>query len=331
MTRWALYLARSWHPDVIHLVKPITVPFLFLAVARGGLWGRKRWPPHIFLDCDDLEQAWRTGVPMASLWRWIGRWLESWAWRAADHLTVASHFLLNEIPRRMTGQNQPIHQLLHRTILKGQKKEWIIATIPNVTLVRGRPQGVRPHPRLVVPTRLMDIRPAVMARWLKSVADAMPRVSILVVGPDKPRAAEFRREIIQLGIQDRVAVLLFQDVSAYHRVVASARVGLYAVEDTPANRAKCPVRVVDMMALGVPVVAVDVGEPEWLLRDTGVLVAPEGEAIARAVYDLWHAEERRRDLARRAQERARQQFGLEAMAARLLMMYDTVVERSGRP
>ena len=122
-------------------------------------------------------------------------------------------------------------------------------------------------------------------------------------------------------MRPRVTLVRGQDVAVYTRLLAASRVGVYAVEDTPANRAKCPRRVLDMMAAGVPVIAVDVGEPAWLLGDAGILVSAQGPALAAALRDVWADEERRATLAARARHRAHTMFSLEAVGARLLRAY----------
>ncbi len=301
MVRWVHTHVRAWRPDVIHLSKPVTVPFLFLAWARAG--GRRVRVP-IVLDCDDLERAWVEDVPWARLWRRLGSRLEAWAWRAADGVTAASHFLLDQIARA-----------------RGNGRVW---WLPNALPPLQFVEGAHDHPRLIVPTRLLDIRPEVLVEWLAAALVAVSRGNVLVVGPNRARAALLLEALERVGLRGRIAVVVRQRLRGYVDLLAGARVGLYAVEDTPATRAKCPRRVLDMMAVGLPVVAVDVGEPRWLLADTGLVVPAQGEAIAAAVADLWQDEARRARLGRRAYGRARREFARARVGKKLLAVYEEV-------
>ncbi len=305
MTKWALWFARKWHPDVVHLFKPVTVPFFFLMLTRGGAFTRSLRSASVFLDCDDLESAWTREVPLAWMWKRMGARVERKAWSAADHVTVASHFLKEQVLETRVAR----------------RARGVIAWVPNVVTLPSPSRRGPPHARLVVPTRLLDIDTDTLVKWLAAVVERVPAVNVLVVGPDQERARAFLARAEQQGIRERVAVLLFQQADAYAETLTQARVGLYAVDDTPANRAKCPRRLLDLMSMGVPTVAVDVGEARWLLEDTGVLVPPRADAIAAAVADLWSDAERRREMGARARERARTQFTYEATAARLIDAY----------
>ncbi len=294
---------RSWSPDVVHLVKPIGLPegvlFLsrFMRLLHGGKGGLK---VPLVLDCDDWEAAWfRSQGALA--FRFV-RWAEQWAWRSADRVTVASHFLLARVSGARRGKG--VHY------------------VPNVFLSSGeatRPQRSR---RLLVPTRLLDISADVLARWLKIILARVPNMNVLVVGPRGTRLSQMHEALRSLGIEGRVAVLRWQEREVFVRLMQHTRVGLYAVEDTPATRAKCPVRVVQMMAYGIPVVAVDVGEPRYLLGDAGLLTSPDGAALAETLAEIWFRGEELERLGRRARERAVREFSMSRMGERLWAVYE---------
>lgn len=270
--RMAFYAWREsqlWAPDIVHLSKPIGVPFFFLLLSRIA---PRPFDAPIILDCDDLESAWHTGVPFAFWWRLFGQSLESRAWQIADRVTVASHFLWKRI-QEVRGDNR-IHYLCN----------YPIAAPPPPIQMTSR--------RIIVPTRLLDIRPAVMAQWLHSIRRRVPHASILVVGPDKTHAALLSEALRSLNLEG-VSVVTEQPLEGYYNLLSSARLGLYLVEDSAAARAKCPQRLLDMLARGVPVVSVAVGEPVHLLHGNGEedavpsLVPPDGASIASLVAAVW--------------------------------------------
>ncbi|MGD2144040.1 MAG: glycosyltransferase, partial [Anaerolineae bacterium] len=70
---------------------------------------------------------------------------------------------------------------------------------------------------------------------------------------------------------------------------AEAAVAVYPFDDTLVNRAKCPVKLGDLLAAGVPVVAEAVGQNREYIRDgeTGFLVKPgDTRSFADAVVQL---------------------------------------------
>ena len=67
--------------------------------------------------------------------------------------------------------------------------------------------------------------------------------------------------------------------------MAAADVALYPLDDTLLNRAKCPAKLVELMAAGRPVAAEGVGEAATYIdhEKTGLLVGPgDTEAFAAA-------------------------------------------------
>ncbi len=298
MAREALDLIRFWHPDVVVLSKPVTVPLLFLLMTRGLPGRRALRSTRMVLDCDDLERAWTANVPLARAWQWLGRWLEPLAWRLADHVTVASHYLLEEV--------------------KKVRQDNAVTWLPNMAPAVDEVSSARTFStRVVVPTRLLDVSPSTLVATLAAVLDQEPKASLLVVGPDQEQTRTLKRELEAAGLASRVAIVVRQPAESYYRLLHDARVGLYVVEDTPAARAKCPRRLLDLMALGVPTVAVDVGEAQWLLDDTGFVVPPDPATIGDATRIMWRNGEARAYFSQRARARAAAEFGPEATMKRL--------------
>jgi glycosyltransferase involved in cell wall biosynthesis len=78
-----------------------------------------------------------------------------------------------------------------------------------------------------------------------------------------------------------------------------------------------PTAVLEAMALGIPVIATDVGSVSEAVRDgeTGHLVAPLApELVAERTIALWRAPERRRDMSRRSRAVAEREFSLDECA-----------------
>ncbi|HRO89859.1 MAG TPA: glycosyltransferase, partial [Promineifilum sp.] len=77
------------------------------------------------------------------------------------------------------------------------------------------------------------------------------------------------------GLTDAVVDAGWVALEQLPATLAAADVGLYLMDDTLLNRTKCPVKLADMLAAGVPVVAETVGQVAEYVRDgrTGLLCA----------------------------------------------------------
>ncbi len=147
----------------------------------------------------------------------------------------------------------------------------------------------------------------------------MPDVAVLLVGAGLYAAdsAAFRARLASAGLLDAVVDVGWTAREQLPATLAAADVGLYLMDDTLLNRTKCPVKLADMLAAGVPVVAEAVGQVVEYVRDgrTGVLVASGDVAApaATAAALLADAGERaRRSAAARADVATR--FGWERLA-----------------
>ncbi|MBK8541842.1 MAG: glycosyltransferase [Ardenticatenia bacterium] len=111
--------------------------------------------------------------------------------------------------------------------------------------------------------------------------------------------------------------------------MAGADVAIYPFDDTLVNRSKSSVKLLELLAAGLPVVASAVGQNAEVIVDgqSGLLVAPgDAAAFAAAVSDLLDDADLRARLAAGAQARVREQFRWSLLAPKVLGLY-----RSERP
>lgn len=182
----------------------------------------------------------------------------------------------------------------------------------------GVPDGV---PVVGEIARLCDVKG--QSELIAAVA-RLPEVHAVLVGEDLEGGGAFRvrleREADQLGVRDRVIFAGYQP--------ADAVLPGFDVFVLPSWIEGMPITVLEAMAHAKPVVATPVGGTAEVVVDgeTGLLVPPRdperlAEAIRRLVAD--------RDLARRLGEAGRarleERFTAEAMARKVLAIYDEVV------
>ncbi|MEY2958067.1 MAG: hypothetical protein RLZZ01_635, partial [Actinomycetota bacterium] len=120
--------------------------------------------------------------------------------------------------------------------------------------------------------------------------------SLLVVGPHQAGFDEDR--VMRLRRRPRVRFVgpvPFDDLPSY---LSHVDVGLVPYADTPFNRASFPLKTLDYLAAGRPVVATDLPALRWLAEDfvdatngpdpasSDLRLAADGASFARAVVDL---------------------------------------------
>ena len=92
---------------------------------------------------------------------------------------------------------------------------------------------------------------------------------------------------------------------------AAADVAIYPYDNTLLNRTKCSVKLIDMLATGLPVAADAVGQNCEYIQpgETGLLVpAEDDEALARAVLTLLRSPELRQKLGQAAAQSMRDKY-----------------------
>jgi glycosyltransferase involved in cell wall biosynthesis len=139
------------------------------------------------------------------------------------------------------------------------------------------------------------------------LADTHPGLRYLVVG-DGDALEACQALARQLGITDRVIFAGYREEVG--RYLAAMDLFLF-----PSLKEAMGIALVEAMALGLPIVATDVGGiPEVIDTSCGIMVKPRSaEALADATAELLAAPDRMSALGRRALERQRTMFSPETM------------------
>jgi glycosyltransferase involved in cell wall biosynthesis len=305
---WQLLRAvRAFEPDVVHCFKPIgysgALAYLLTAAAR------RHGAPLVVLDADDLEgpAGWgsrrRLGIGGA-----LRGAQEVATLRRAPLVTVASDWLREYLH----SLGRPAETVLH--LPNGHAVDSYKSRLPLVgegdqqsfPPLRGgvRRGGIKGAEGSVVPAReeaVVSTAPTLLwyTRFTEASADrvvgllirilgAIPAARLVVIGEeiDPGGRAEFAAALADAGLDDRVdwrgyAADAVEDVLAGR---SGPVVAIYPMDDDATNRARCPSKVPQLMALGVPTVAERVGEiPRYLAEFEETCLAPPGDADTFAV------------------------------------------------
>jgi glycosyltransferase involved in cell wall biosynthesis len=185
--------------------------------------------------------------------------------------------------------------------------------------------GVRPEQALVVTASLM--RPEKGHRLLLDAVSQLPADLLPVValaGDGVLRAELEARVASDAHLRDRVRFLGYRD--DVPGLLAAADLVLH-----PSLADALPTTVMQALAVGVPVLATDVGGiPDIVGTDAGVLVPPEPGAMAAALTRLLADDGLRDRLGAAGRSRFLDRFEAVGWATRLRALYDAVLDEPGR-
>jgi glycosyltransferase involved in cell wall biosynthesis len=255
-------------PDAIHVAKPQPINGLAgILAARNGA--------ALYVDCDDYEAAAnRFGGA------WQRRVVAGWEDRLphmARGVSINTRFLYDRL-RRLGVPEQRLRYVPNGVDLDRQ-------TLPDARRVAAlrASLGLTHHPAAVYLGAISAV-----AHGVRLLVDAFailskrfPTARLVVVGDGDDRAAlmayararGLERVIIWAGRVQPEAALTWLSVGDC---------SVDPVEDTPAAAARSPLKIVESMAVGVPIVTGDVGDRREMIGNSAGLIVPPGDAHALA-------------------------------------------------
>lgn len=326
LTGRLLQRAVQLQPDLLHTFKPKGYSG-FVALA-WWFWRRLGQQAPLIVDTDDWEGAggWNDVGGYAWPQQRLFAWQERWGLRHHDGLTVASRTL--EAIARERGV--PAEKLLY--LPNGPGAAWPPPPAAEVAALRTQ-LGLDDHPTALLFTRFAEFDVAAMAQRWASIVAAMPGARLLVVGRGfHDEARRFGAALAARGVADSVVMQGWQPRSALPLYFAASDVALYPMAESLLNRAKCPVKLADYLAAGLPVVGDGVGQVAEYLADNqgGIIVPPHDDAaFVAATTALLRDPDRAKALGQRGQARLHAEFAWPVQATRLARFYATRSTQNG--
>ncbi len=293
-TRRLVKHALDFKPDAIHCFKPKA----YAGLSAWWLWQMKRiglLKARLIVDSDDWEGAggWNdlSGQPSAvsGQYSWVQKkmfaWQEHWGLTHADAITVASRAL------------QSIVWSL------GVKREKI-AYVPNgvqPSAVSGQQHLHRTQVQvssmtILLYTRFFEFKVERVIEVMRRVIEQTPHAKLLVVGKGFfGEEEELLKQAGALRLRDHVEYAGWVPPEQLPELFARSSVAIFPFDDTLINRTKCAMKLIDLLATGVPVVADAVGQNvEYIKHNETGFIVPSGDvgAMAQAVIDLLHDRDR---------------------------------------
>jgi glycosyltransferase involved in cell wall biosynthesis len=340
----ALRLVRrtlSIRPDVVHLFKP---------KAYSGLshWLLARLPrarrPRLVVDTDDWEGpgGWNEIGGYTPLQRRFFAWQERWGLTHADAVTAASRTLESLV----WALGVPPARVFYVPNGVGKKQEaggkMQDASVDRFCVVH-------PASCILLYTRFFEFPASRVIHILHRVREAVPEAHLLVVGKGfsgeedqlldlatqsgltihraeppltnhVPRNTQHASRITHHAsriadhgsrLTPAITYLGWVPAETLPSHFSRVDVAIYPFDDTLVNRTKCAVKLLDLLAAGVPVVAEAVGQNREYIRhgETGWLVEPgDVAAFAEAVVRLLRDAQLRQRLGEAAARDLRHRF-----------------------
>lgn len=318
--------ALALQPDVIHFFKPKA----YAGLAHLALWWLKRLkalPVRLVVDADDWEQAWNEVMPYSSQKKGFFAWQEKWGLTHADSITVASR-TLERLVIAQTQERQP--HVFYVPNGYYAPSNGVCYPAPErhaarIAAVRQRWQ-LDDAPVILLYSRFMEFRLARITSLVGEVAARLPQVRWLFVGSGLQREEErLAVELDRAGLKGYVRFTGWIPADQLPDYFAAATVAIHPYDDTLINRAKCSVKLIDLLSASLPVVADGIGQNNEYIQNSlsGVLVPPEDDAaFAEALIALLQEPHRRRQLGQNAARHIQENFAWPALSQAVERAYN---------
>ncbi|TEU14533.1 MAG: glycosyltransferase [Anaerolineales bacterium] len=308
--------ALAWEPDVVHCFKPKA----YAGFAAWVLWrmrGLRTTKARLVVDADDWEGpgGWNDLQSYPRRLCKLFAWQERWGLGHSDAVTVASR-TLQSLVWSLGVTPTKVHYLPNGGGHPGPG---------DGSKVRDR-LALGQAPVVLLYTRFFEYDPERVVAVFCQVLSQVPDARLLVVGealfPED--GARFDRAVAKAGLGDNVARAGWVPQEELADYFAASDVAIYPFDDTLVNRAKCAVKLVDLLAAGVAVVADAVGQnAEYIVHEETGLLVPSGDvcAMAAQVVHLLRDRARRRTLASAAALRISERYSWPVLARSALAAY----------
>ncbi|MFZ2487262.1 MAG: glycosyltransferase [Anaerolineae bacterium] len=305
--------AAAWPADRVHLFKP---------KGPGGIAARLLLSRgcRVALDTDDYETGWNAAAGYPRLWQAFFRWQERTLLRRAAAVTAASQWLCHFV-----------HDL-------GQPHCYYLPNGVDIS----RSQNTAQTQQLALPERNNRLRALLYSRFVEQspqdvwavwqrVLAHVPQAELIVAGQGgSGEVAQLRALAAAAGAGDSIKAVGWCPAAARPGLFAAVDAAFLPVQDTPLNRAKSPMRLLDLLASGVPVATQRVGEyGRYVQHAVSGLLAEPGDyaALAEQVLRLLNSPELGARLAAAAQQQMIAEQSWPKLAGQALAAY---AQASGR-
>jgi len=307
----------SWRPDVVHCFKPKA----YAGLTAWVLWHLRPFVEarfRLIVDEDDWEGkgGWYDMPSHGRLTREFFAWQERWGLTHCDAVTVASRTLESLVWSLGTSPVR-VHHVPNGSGMS--------PSAANGSDLRDA-LGIGSSPVILLYTRFFEYDVARVVAAYARIAAQIPEARLLVVGKGLYSRDEERFDalIASEGLSASVIKVGWVPTDSLQAYLALCDVALFPVDDNLVNRAKCSVKLADLLAMGCPVVAEAVGENAQYIEAgrSGFLVeSGDVEAMAETCVRVLRDPELGKTVGRAAVARMQTDYAWSSLAERVLLAY----------
>ena len=311
-----------WQPDVVHGFKPKA----YSGLAMWWLWQFQRQNIRLVVDMDDWEGSggWNDLAPYSAVQKRFFSWQEQWGMHHAHALTVASRTLEGIVWSNGVAAERVQY------LPNGSGLRFDAAAVTEDQIQAKRSQlGLGTRPTLLLYSRFFEFDTRRLAEVLAGVKELIPDVAVLMIGESlyDEDARQLRGYLDQKDVLSSIVDLGWVDEGELPLLLHTADVAVYLMDDTLINRSKCPVKLADLIAAGVPIVGEDIGQvSEYVLNGVTGYLRPTGDVagLGERLVLLLQNNNKCAEFGLNAQRHYEANFSWNRLAARLDAVYSSL-------
>ncbi len=184
--------------------------------------------------------------------------------------------------------------------------------------VEGLPElGPGSRKAVALYTRFVEFTPEdLLEIWLK-ILEKEPEAELLIVGKGfRGEEEKFLSLARKAGVGGSVRAMGWMEREEALKLLGEARLALWPSRDNLVNRAKCPAKLAELVAIGLPVVAENVGEASSYVLPELLVESGNYQELAEKAAALLRDEATARELGAKGRERLLSRFSWDSLAER---------------
>ncbi len=312
--------ALKSNPHIVHCFKPKA----YSGLAAMAIWFLRKVGlanVGLVMDSDDWEGTggWNEIENYTWLQKRFFAFQEKWGILHCDAVTVASR-ALQTLAWSLGAKAGNVFYVPNGVPLESLRLE-----IPPQPATEGRPT-------VLLYTRFFEFSLERVVEIWKGVVEAIPEARLLVVGKGLFGEEERLRRLIAEREIDGVEYAGWVEEHEIQKWLATADLAIYPYDDTLINRSKCSIKLIELMASQLPIVASDVGENRQYIEHlvSGYLIEPgDDESFRQAIIHILRDEKLQGELGREARRRVKEKFNWATLVQTVEKAYSIVLEKSG--
>ena len=309
----------AWKPDIVHGFKPKA----YSGLALWWLWQFQRHNIRLVVDMDDWEGpgGWNDLAPYSAVQKRFFSWQEQWGMHHAHALTVASRTL-----QGIVWSNGVAAERVHY-LPNGSGLDFDTSMVTEDQIKEKRSAlGLGSRPTLLMYSRFFEFNTRRLAEILAGVKEKIPGLAVLMIGESlyDEDGQQLREHLERNQVLSSIVDLGWVAEGDLPLLLRTADAALYLMDDTLINRSKCPVKLADLIAAGVPVVAEDIGQvSEYVVHGVTGYLRPTGDidGLIEYIVLLLQDKKRKASFGQAALQHYHDKFSWDRLAARLDAVY----------